>query len=87
MVEAELFELLRFGANLRVNELEFIPSGDHKRRSRFRTDANPVDPRWRLKGAIGLDSNLDLKRMQRIDEGFINLQQWLAPRQDCEWSR
>src|SRR5258708_26510546 len=50
----------------------------HEVSAGFGADANPVHAVGRLDRPIGLDADFEITGMQRIDEGLIHLQQWLA---------
>src|SRR5260370_2470576 len=63
---------------LRINQLEFMSSPYHEVGAGFGADANPVHALGWIDRAIGLDADFEPSGMQRIDEGLIHLQQWLA---------
>src|SRR5882724_3980929 len=63
---------------LRINQLEFMTSPYHEVSAGFRANANPVHALGRLDRPVGLDADFEITGMQRIDEGLIHLQQWLA---------
>src|SRR3981189_2930964 len=63
---------------LRINQLEFMTSPYHEARRGFGADANPVHALGRLDRPVGHDADFETTGMQRIDEGLVHLQQWLA---------
>src|SRR6516225_3167270 len=48
-------EILRLGTCLRINQLELMATAQHEVCTRFRADADPVQPLRSLDRAVGLD--------------------------------
>src|SRR6185295_2749553 len=80
--EIEPRKIFRRGAGLRIHQLQFVAAAHHEASAGFRADADPVHPVGRFDRPVGLDADGEAARMQRIDEGRIDLQQRLAAGQD-----
>src|SRR6185295_10972758 len=63
-------------------QLQFVAAAHDQPGAGFRADADPVHPVGRFDRPVGLDADGEAARMQRIDEGRIDLQQRLAAGQD-----
>ena len=81
-LEGEAGKIFRHRIRLRIDQLQFVAAAHHELGAGFRADADPVHAVGRLDGAVGLDADGKAARMQRIDEGRIDLQQRLAAGQD-----
>lgn len=73
---------LSFGLHLRKYEFELLTAGEREWRAGFRADTEPVDPRGRRLRAVGLDRDFEPRRVKRVDEGCIELEQRFATRAD-----
>src|SRR3954469_4668685 len=80
--EIESRKIFRRGARLRIHQLQFVAAAHHQSGAGFRADADPVHPVGRFDRPVGLDTDGEAARMQRFDEGGIDLQQRLAAGQD-----
>src|SRR5207302_177282 len=76
--EAEFLEQLRGRSLLRKYKLEIVAASQFQRCARLRADADPVQPRGSVLGAVGLDGYLEPGRMQGLDGGLVQLQQRFA---------
>src|SRR5258708_8127447 len=81
-LEGKAEVVLRRGALLRIDQLQFVTPAYHEIGAGFRADANPVHALGRGDRAIGLDADRKAARMQRVDQRRIHLQQRLSPGQD-----
>ncbi len=77
-LEGEIGEILRRRIRLRIDQLEFMAPAHHEIGAGLRADADPVHAGGRIDRAVGLDADLEAARMQRVDQGRIDLQQRLA---------
>src|SRR5262249_6351000 len=84
--EFHVHKSFRLSLLLRVDELEFIPMSKDHWSIRFRAHTNPIQPRGRWLGAICLDGYLEALSVQRIDQGFVELEQWFTSRANDEAS-
>ena len=66
------------GAFLRVDQLEFVAADQLQRRACLRADADPVQARRGVLGAVGLDRHLEPGGVQRLDRSLVELQQRFA---------
>src|SRR3989442_221483 len=80
MLEGERLELFRPGVGLRIDELQFVAGKKHYFRASLWADADPVDSARRQFRAVGLDRDLELLRVESVDECRVHLQQRLAAR-------
>src|ERR671937_521472 len=77
-LQVEMLEVVRLiGLGLcswlGVDELQFVPAPEDRLGPGFRANADPVEAGWGLKGAVGLDRDLEAARVQRSDSGFVEL--------------
>src|SRR5262249_52855531 len=74
VVEVEAFVLMRFSAWLRINQLQLVTLLQHELRAGLGTDTDPIDPGWGYSRSIRLDGDFEFALAQRLNEGFIHLQ-------------
>ena len=84
MAEVPALERLDVDPCLRPDELQFVARALDDVAPRLGADADPVEPRRRFDGAVGLDRDLEAFAMQRVDQRSVDLEQRLAARQHCE---
>ena len=77
--EVERGKQFGLGAGLWVDELQLVALRLHQWRTGFRTDADPIDSLGTDPRSIGLDRNLESRRMQAGDQGRVKLQQRFSP--------
>src|SRR6478736_5758778 len=75
VVEREVGVALRRRAVLGIDQLELIARADHEVSLRLGAHAHPVEACRRVHGAVGLDRDLESHRVQRVDQGAIELEQ------------
>ena len=85
--EIEFLEQLWGCLLLREDEFEFVAAGEFQWCARLWADANPIQPRGSILGAIGLDSYLEPSLMEGLDGGLVKLQEWFATGADNERAR
>ena len=78
MLEIEGLETLRHRLGLRIDQFQLVPGRQRQRRIGLGRHADPVDAGGRHLRAVGLDGDLEIARMERLDQRRIELQQWLA---------
>src|SRR5688500_9072885 len=78
VAEVEVFEVRRFGAFLRKDELELLTSALHDVRPRLWAHANPINARGTRQRSVGLDGNLEPSLVKRVYEAGIKLKKRLA---------
>src|SRR3954464_6023823 len=71
--EIEPRQIFRRGPCLRIHQLQFVAAADHQSGAGLRADADPVHPVGRFDRPVGLDTDGEAARMQRFDEGGIDL--------------
>lgn len=86
-LEIEPFELLRFRAGLRKNELQFVAGFDHEFSAGLRADTDPIDTRRRKESPVRFDRDFKAAPVKLIDERLIHLQERLAARADNHAAR
>ncbi len=59
MFKLKLFESLRRRAYLGIDELDFLALSDSKVRISLGAYTYPIDPKWCIEGAVGLDCDLE----------------------------
>ena len=77
--EVERGKQFGLGSGLWVDEFQLVALRLHQRRTGFRTDADPIDSLGADPRSIGLDRNLESRRMQAGDQGRVKLQQRFSP--------
>jgi hypothetical protein len=78
LLEGEVREAFRHGVPLRVDQLQLMASGEDHRRGRFGAHADPVDPRRRGLGAVGLHRDPEPLRVERLDHRGVELEEGFA---------
>jgi hypothetical protein len=84
MAERKRLEVSGIGADLRVDQLQFVAAMLNKLRAGLRAYTKPIHTRWSRNSPVGFDSNLKSPRMKRGNEAFIQLQEWLSAGADYE---
>src|SRR5205814_3438801 len=77
--EVEPFIVRGLGSRLRVDELQLIAGSNSQSRPGLGTDARPVDSGRPGKRAVRFDGDFEPARVERVDEGLVELQQRFAP--------
>src|SRR5207249_603250 len=78
---------LRFCAELREHELEFVALPKDQVGAGLRTHANPVDTRRRDPGAVRLDRDLEALTVEGLNQLLIELEERLASGADDKRTR
>lgn len=78
MLEVEMLDVRREKTSLGKDELEFVASRRHDRRSGLRAHTDPIDPCRDWLGALRLDGHLETSRVDLIEQRRVQLQQGLS---------
>src|SRR5579863_9194857 len=84
VAEGELGQLRGVNSLLGKDQLELITGVLHEWRAGFWADANPVQRVGGVHGSVGLHSDLELARVQSLDERLVELEQRFAAGADDE---
>src|SRR5438105_11176127 len=78
--KAEMLEAFRLclTLDLWIYELELVAVEETQRGVGFRADADPIEAVGRGVRTIGFDGDFESLGVEGIDEGFVELQEWLA---------
>ena len=77
-MECRITNGIRHEPGLWVYKLQLVAAALDPIGARFGADANPVDAWWDAHRAVGLDRDLETLRMQRLDQGAVDLQERLS---------
>ncbi len=84
VLEVQRLEGLRVDPDLWVHDLELAPRTNLELASELGAHADPVDTAGDWKRAIGLDGDLEIPRVELIDERGVELEQRFSARADNE---
>jgi hypothetical protein len=84
VAEGEVFEALRQGGGLGVDEFQFVAGGEGQGGIGLGADADPVNTGGRGEGAVGLYGDGEVLGVQRFDQGRVELEEGLAAGEDGE---
>lgn len=82
LLEVEVFKVLRGAVALGVDQLDFVALALFERGASFGADTDPVNARGGDEGAIAFDGDLQMAGMAGLDQGNVQLEQWLATGKD-----
>jgi hypothetical protein len=77
VAKVEPGEAFRGRLRLRIDQLQFVAGPQDQLGIGLGADADPVQPRWRRTGAVGLDGDFEAAGLEGGDQGGVQLQQGL----------
>lgn len=75
VLELQMLELRWVERILRIDQLEFAPRLLHEGCAGFRADADPVNARWGLEGAVSFHGDFEVQNVERFNQGRVELKE------------